>query len=555
MAGLLTIHGTQGESAAVRGEAESTILVAVGTLLKFDCTAARLAEMLPILLEMTKDEDLVLASLAAFSTMDAVMVSGAACTDVVVTSQEFPPAMLAVVRRVEGGQLGRPAEWWKKQADSVNLLSICLVGPVLSLAVLLTMLSRLPPDNAVWEELLAEGIHMVKLNREAEMLRQPRKPFHILRMALQIVGVAAQEPSRHESLLATGVVDALLWTTAHNYSFLGTSLAELSAAATVMLIGKNEGGVTLTREAVKVVLDSFHQFFDQTSTDWRVKMKAKSPTKALVASAKPIVDMVTADANKPHVLQHQTALDDLVTGLLVDYGNPRRGQDGADKLQEACALVLQNLALTDVGKGPLRSHAGVMQSLRKVSSQEGGMGKEARQYASGALFELDAEVRHKAKVAAEAAAAADEDGAPVEHVMLSYNWGHQDVIKRLNISLKARDYAVWIDVEKMQGSTVEAMADAVEGAAVMVYGISKAYKESTNCRLEAQYAFQQQTDMVPVMLEEGYSPNGWLGMLLGVRLWYGFYGSVLASEDAFEGKVEELCRELGDRGVCNATTT
>ena len=27
----------------------------------------------------------------------------------------------------------------------------------------------------------------------------------------------------------------------------------------------------------------------------------------------------------------------------------------------------------------------------------------------------------------------------------------------------------------------------------------------------------------------------WLGMLLGVRLWYGFYGTVLESEAAFEG--------------------
>eukprot|EP01047_Picozoa_sp_COSAG01_P045903 COSAG01_NODE_4264_length_5198_cov_3.619337_5_plen_198_part_00 len=49
-------------------------------------------------------------------------------------------------------------------------------------------------------------------------------------------------------------------------------------------------------------------------------------------------------------------------------------------------------------------------------------------------------------------------------------------------------------------------------------------QESTNCRLEAQYAFQQKKDMVPLMMQEGYCPNGWLGMLLGVRLWYGCYG-------------------------------
>jgi hypothetical protein len=92
------------------------------------------------------------------------------------------------------------------------------------------------------------------------------------------------------------------------------------------------------------------------------------------------------------------------------------------------------------------------------------------------------------------------------------------------------------------------MASAVEDAAVLVYGISRAYKESANCRLEAQYAYQREKEMVPLMMEEGYRADGWLGMLLGTRLWYGFCGTVLSSEGAFEGKVEELCRELGERG-------
>ena len=37
-------------------------------------------------------------------------------------------------------------------------------------------------------------------------------------------------------------------------------------------------------------------------------------------------------------------------------------------------------------------------------------------------------------------------------------------------------------------------------------------------------------------------------------MWYAFCGSVLASEGAFEGKMEELCRELGDRGHLLACT-
>ena len=52
----------------------------------------------------------------------------------------------------------------------------------------------------------------------------------------------------------------------------------------------------------------------------------------------------------------------------------------------------------------------------------------------------------------------------------------------------------------------------------------------------------------PLRRVGGYNARGWLGMMLGVRLWYGFYGTVLTSEDEFERKVDELCRELGQRG-------
>ena len=38
---------------------------------------------------------------------------------------------------------------------------------------------------------------------------------------------------------------------------------------------------------------------------------------------------------------------------------------------------------------------------------------------------------------------------------------------RVNTALKARGYGIWIDIEKMQGNTVEAMSEAVEGAAVV----------------------------------------------------------------------------------------
>ena len=86
---------------------------------------------------------------------------------------------------------------------------------------------------------------------------------------------------------------------------------------------------------------------------------------------------------------------------------------------------------------------------------------------------------------------------------------------RVNESLIARRYLTWFDLTNMKGnqalfdaiglccavtrlltsdccilmcgriagSTMDAMSDAIEGADVMLYGVSLRYKESSNCRM------------------------------------------------------------------------
>ena len=61
----------------------------------------------------------------------------------------------------------------------------------------------------------------------------------------------------------------------------------------------------------------------------------------------------------------------------------------------------------------------------------------------------------------------------------------QATIQRLHESLIARAYVTWLDLMNMKGSVMDAMSDAIEGADVMLYGVSLRYKESANCRLEA----------------------------------------------------------------------
>lgn len=43
-----------------------------------------------------------------------------------------------------------------------------------------------------------------------------------------------------------------------------------------------------------------------------------------------------------------------------------------------------------------------------------------------------------------------------KHIMISYNWDNQPIVKRLATSLQDAGYNVWIDLEQMAGSILEA---------------------------------------------------------------------------------------------------
>ncbi|KAL3892326.1 hypothetical protein ACJMK2_004542 [Sinanodonta woodiana] len=134
-------------------------------------------------------------------------------------------------------------------------------------------------------------------------------------------------------------------------------------------------------------------------------------------------------------------------------------------------------------------------------------------------------------------------GTPVKdgkgHIMISYNWSHQKELVKIRDLLKEHGYAVWMDIDNMGGSTLQAMAEAVEHAHTILICMSQKYKDSPNCRAEAEYAFQLRKKIIPLKMERGYQPDGWLGFLIGAKLFYEFSGKY-----AFEAKIKELIREI-----------
>lgn len=66
--------------------------------------------------------------------------------------------------------------------------------------------------------------------------------------------------------------------------------------------------------------------------------------------------------------------------------------------------------------------------------------------------------------------------------MISYQWDHQEILIDVRDALLEAGYKIWMDIDQMGGSTLEAMANAVEGAKIVLMSVSKKYKDSANCR-------------------------------------------------------------------------
>ena len=50
----------------------------------------------------------------------------------------------------------------------------------------------------------------------------------------------------------------------------------------------------------------------------------------------------------------------------------------------------------------------------------------------------------------------EHDDVTANHIMLSYNWGDQPTVTRINESLQRRKYITWLDTERMKGSIMDA---------------------------------------------------------------------------------------------------
>jgi len=100
------------------------------------------------------------------------------------------------------------------------------------------------------------------------------------------------------------------------------------------------------------------------------------------------------------------------------------------------------------------------------------------------------------------------------------------------------------------------MASAVENSFVVLMAINEQYYQSRYCRLgksihslifletvslifiEAEYSVEQNKASIPMIMQTGYKPLGWLGIINGAKLHIDF--SQLPFEEAFNLLIREI---------------
>ena len=201
-----------------------------------------------------------------------------------------------------------------------------------------------------------------------------------------------------------------------------------------------------------------------------------------------------------------------------------------DEEKASATRALWMVDFNDNNRKRIRQEEGAMDILHQLQQSEN---PEVQKAAAGALWEIEGKTaRHLERIA-----------STRNHVMISYQWDSQEVLVEVKNRLQASGYKVWMDLEQMKGSTLDAMAEAVENASVVLVCVSRRYKESQNCRSEATYAYDLKKDIIPLMMERNYKGDGWLGIIVTGKMWFDFQ-----SKHVLEQSVTKVIKELRGRG-------
>ena len=426
-----------------------------------------------------------------------------------------------------------------------------------------------PPSVRRYDELTADPA----VGAGEQMWIVGSEEFHadVLNQVACIIASLSQVPTNHAKLIKAGAIQYCATQMDMDFRIFNRRVDVTCAMAAVNLVGReesNEAGVPhiviekvinemkmLTKPGNMMV--AIHNGKSLLHGALEMSYSDRNKVLLLAAGVVPILfDMLSPSGTVQLgwgkiVVQEGSNYADAVVGTRVD--NDKTWRAMRQYMTYKVISIILNLALSDTGKAVLTANRDYLKQLdvfaettaaapvppdwHQVLSQtcfQLGLTSPAtnKLLASAAssipsasnastsavmLLQKSNSVNGASKVAA---GGGQQQQLQQRHVMISYSWAQQPIVLKVNGALQQSGVPVWIDVEQMRGSTVDAMAAAVENAACLLIFMSREYKESANCRLEANYAQAQGVPMAFVMLphEQGWKPNGWAGYVECLRV-------------------------------------
>ena len=210
-------------------------------------------------------------------------------------------------------------------------------------------------------------------------------------------------------------------------------------------------------------------------------------------------------------MQHDRIKEEFVKqtdGVSLLFRCAKDSQFNDTKIQLRALKILMSLTFNNEAKLLLQKNDSFVQHLRILITSVNK--PDIQKVANGILWRLF-----------------PKDDEPSESkfqydVMISYSHKDKDICHRIHKALVADNFRVWIDLERMHGIMIQAMADAVEQSRYVIICMSDSYCVSPYCRAEAQFAFEKQRDLIPIRIQTGYKPQGWLAFLIAGRMYVDF---------------------------------
>jgi hypothetical protein len=100
------------------------------------------------------------------------------------------------------------------------------------------------------------------------------------------------------------------------------------------------------------------------------------------------------------------------------------------------------------------------------------------------------------------------------HIMISYASQTRSNVRLIQKAIENNGFQVWIDVKDMRNRILKDMAFAVGKATHVIACVSEFYEKSEFCEKELAYAINLKKIIIPVIVQDGYKPQGWVGLAI-----------------------------------------